>query len=311
VRTLLGHPPVLRLALLLAAAGAAASAAPIGAAIASIHRACAMVGGVRLDGIRFSYPTLNAAAWVLVGLALIGSSAIVIAARALLRQRSAYRRFRGQVEVVGRLGDGAAVQVIADQQPQAFCAGYLRPTVYISQGALDLLNVAELEAVLAHERHHSRVRDPLRFACGRILSQALFFVPALRTLFRRYADLAELNADGAAVKRGTGGRAALASALLAFEGSGVGISPERVDSLLGHPVVWRRPWWPLIASFGSLSSLITLTWAASQAASTRATFGLPLVSPQPCLAMLTALPVLTLATILGRYKAARRASRGR
>jgi hypothetical protein len=302
---------VLPLALLLAAAGAAASAAPVGAAIGSIHRACAAVGRFQLDGILFSYPRLNAAAGVLLGLALIGASAFALAVRALLRQRSAYRRFLAQVEVVGRLGDGPGVQVIADPRPQAFCAGYLRPTVYISQGALELLSDDELEAVLAHENHHLRVRDPLRLACGRVLSQALFFVPALRTLFGRYADLAELNADGAAVQEGGGGRGALASALLAFEGSGVGISPERVDSLLGQPVVWRRPWWLLTASVGSLSSLIALTWAASQAASTRATFNLPVVSSQPCLAMLTVLPLVGVLVILRRRAAARPATPGR
>jgi bla regulator protein blaR1 len=305
------HPTVLPLALLLAAGGAAASAAPVGAAIASIHRACAAVGRVRLAGIAFSYPRLNAAAWVLFALALIGASAIAIALRAVLRQRCAYRRFLAQVEVVGRLGDGAGVQVIADTRPQAFCAGYLRPTVYISQGALELLSDDELEAVLAHEHHHRRVRDPLRLACGRILSHALFFVPALRTLFGRYADLAELNADAAVVRAGAGGRAALASALLAFEGSGVGISPERVDSLLGHPVVWRRPWWLLTASVGSLSSLIALTWGASQAASARATFNLPFVSSHPCLMMLTVPPLLGVVTTLGRRAAARGANLGR
>ena len=307
----LHYPTVLPLALLLAVAGAAASAAPVGAAIASIHRACAAVGRFELAGSAFSYPKLNVAAWVLLGLALIGSSAIAIAARAVLRQRGAYRRFLAQVEVVDRLGDGAGVQVIADPRPQAFCAGYLRPTVYISQGALELLGAHELQAVLAHEHHHRRMRDPLRFAAGRILGHALFFVPALRTLFHRYADLAELNADGAAVGAGAGGRAALASALLALEGSGVGISPERVDSLLGHAVVWRRPWWLLTASVGSLSSLITLTWGASQAASARATFNLPFVSSRPCLVILTALPLLGVATTLGRRVAARRASLSR
>ena len=307
----LRRPTVLELALVLAIAGAAASAAPVGAAIAAIHRACAAVGRLELAGISFSYPRLNAAAWVLLGLALIGSSAIAIALRAVLRQRRAYRRFLARVDVVGRLGDAAGVQVIAGEHPQAFCAGFLRPTVYISQGAVELLSEDELQAVLAHEHHHRRVRDPLRFATGRIVSHALFFVPALRTLFRRYADLAELNADGAAVRVGAGGRAALASALLAFEASGVGISPERVDTLLGEPVVWRRPWWLLTASFGSLSSLITLTWGASQAASARATFNLPFLSSQPCLVMLTVLPLLGVLAILGRRVAVRHASLGR
>jgi Peptidase family M48 len=311
VNTRMRHPTVLQLALFLAAAGAAASAAPVGAAVASIHRAYAVVGSLRLAGVAFSYPRLNAAAWVLVGLALIGSSAMAIAVRAVLRQRSAYRRFLATVAVVGRLGERAGVHVIADARPQAFCAGYLRPTVYISQGALELLSDDELEAVLAHEHHHRRLRDPLRFACGRILGGALFFVPALRVLFRRYADVTELNADSAAVRTAAGGRAALASALLAFDSSGVGISPERVDSLLGHPVVWRRPWWLLAASFGSVSCLITLTWGASQAASARATFNLPFVSSQPCLVMLTVLLLLGSLTILGRRVAARHARFGR
>lgn len=305
------HPVVLPLALLLAGAGSVASAAPVGAAVASVHHASAAAGRVELAGIPFSYPQLNAAAWILLGLAMVGASAIAGAMWALLRQRSAYRCFLTRLEVVGHLSDHPCVRVIADPRPQAFCAGYLRPRVYISQAALELLSDDELEAVLAHEQHHRRVRDPLRVACGRILSQALFFVPALRALFGRYADLAELNADGAAVRAGAHGRAALASALLAFEGSGVGISPERVDSLLGQPIVWRRPWRLLTASVGSLSSLITLTWGASQAASARATFNLPFVSSRPCLAMLTVMPLLGVVTILGRRSAARSAALGR
>jgi hypothetical protein len=91
----------------------------------------------------------------------------------------------------------------------------------------------------------------------------------------------------------------------------VGISPERVDSLLGHPVVWRGPWWLLTVSVGSLSSLITLTWGASQVASARATFNLPFVSSQPCVAMLTVPTLLGFLTILGRRVAPRGASLGR
>jgi Zn-dependent protease with chaperone function len=296
------HPVVLPLALLLAAVGAAASTAPVGAAIASVHRASAATGRLDLAGIPFSYPRLNAAAWILLGLALIGVSAIAVALRAGLRQRRAYRRFLEGLEVVGQLSDPSVV-VIADPRPQAFCAGYLRPRVYISQAALNLLGDAELQAVLAHEHHHRQVRDPLRLACGRILSQALFFLPALRALFGRYSDLAELNADGAAARAGTGGRAALASALLAFDASGAGISPERVDSLLGQAVGWRRPWWLMSASFIALTSLITVTWGASQVASAQATLNVPFLSSQPCLAMLTLAPLLGCAvilTILGR-----------
>jgi len=173
--------------------------------------------------------------------------------------------------------------------------------VYISQAALNILGDAELRAVLAHEHHHRRVRDPLRLACGRVLSQALFFLPALRALFVRYSDLAELNADGAAVQAGVGGRSALASALLAFEASGGGISPERVDSLLGQAVSWRCPRWLISASFFALSSLTAVTWSASQMASARATFNVPFLSSQPCLAMLMLMPLLGCVAIFALF----------
>ena len=280
------HALVSPLAFLLAGAGAAASAVPVGAAVASVHRASATSGHLQLAGIPFSYPRLNAAAWILFGLALIGASAIAVTLRAALRQRSAYRRLLARLEVVGHLRDHRGVHVIADPRPQAFCAGYLRPRVYVSQAAVDLLNDAQLDAVLAHEHHHQRVRDPLRLAYGRVVSQALFFVPALRVLFDRYADVAELRADDAAVRGPAGGRAALASALLAFDATGAGISPERVDALLGQTADWRLPGWLLTASFASLSGLVALTSGASQAASARATFNVPFVSTQPCLGML-------------------------
>jgi hypothetical protein len=69
------------------------------------------------------------------------------------------------------------------------------------------------------------VRDPLRFAVGRILSGALFFVPVLRPLFDHDADLAELNADRAAVQASAGRQGPLASALLVFDaGAPPGVS---------------------------------------------------------------------------------------
>jgi hypothetical protein len=296
------------MALLLAGAGTAASAAPVGAAIASVHRASAAT--LDVAGVSFSYPSLNAGAWILLGLALIGATAIGVALRAGLRQLGAYRRFLDRLEVVGRLNDHSGVLVIADPSPQAFCAGFLQPTVYVSQGALNVLGDAELRAVLAHEQHHRLVRDPLRLACGRVLSQALFFLPALRALFGRYSDLAELNADGAAVRASSGRRAALASALLAFEASGAGISPTRVDSLLGQTARWHRPWWLIGASLLSLASLIAVTWGASQGASAHATLGVPFLSSQPCLAVMSVVPALAFVTILRRRASARRAALG-
>src|SRR5207237_5326128 len=132
---------------------------------------------------------------------------------------------------------------------------------------VELLTAAELDAVLAHEHHHRRVRDPLRIACGRVLSRALLFLPVLRPLCDRYADVAELSADRAAVHASAGREAPLASALLAFDESappGVsGISPERVDSLLGQPTSWRLPARLLAGSVPVPPVLGTVVWVIS------------------------------------------------
>ncbi|MBV8217597.1 MAG: M56 family metallopeptidase [Solirubrobacterales bacterium] len=291
-----GGGRVFWLAAVLGTAGMLAAASAVGALIGSIHRASMGVGRVNVLGLVLSYPALDRAGWLLIGPAALGATAITVAGRGAWRQRSAYRGLQDTLEVLGQLDGRPAVKVIAGSRPEAFCAGYLRPRVYISRGALELLTEAELEAVLAHEHHHRKVRDPLRFTFGRILSQALFFVPVMRSLRDRYADLAELNADRAAVRASAGRQSPLASALLVFDASAPpgasGISPERVDSLLGQPPRWRLPMWLLAASLAALSTLALLIWQASGPASVRATFNLPFLSAHPCVVMVTLLPLL-------------------
>ena len=284
------------LAVVFGTAGMGAAAVAVAVAIGSVHRASMGAGHLDVAGLVLSYPKLNGPEWLLIGLAAVGATAITAACRATWRQRSTYRSFLELPEVTGRLEGHPTVQVIAGSRPEAFCAGYLRPRVYISKGALESLTIAELEAVLAHEHHHQRLRDPLRFAVGRILTRALFFVPVLRPLLDRDADLAELNADRAAVQASAGRQAPLASALLVFDASappGVsGISSARVDSLLGEPVRWRLPLWSTAASLAALLALSALIWQVSGIASVRATFNLPILSARPCVALMLALPLL-------------------
>ena len=272
--------------------------------ISSVHHAGSGNRHVVIAGLHFTYPALDAAEGLLLALATLGAAVVAIAVKACWRQRRAYRCFIGRIGIVGSLDKHPAVRVIEDPRPQAFCAGYLRPAVYVSQRTLDLLADDELEAVLEHERQHLRVRDPLRFACGRVLGQALFFVPVLRPLCDRYRDLAELRADDAAIRASAGQKAPLASALLAFEASGppdvAGISPERVDSLLGKPARWRLPSGLMAASLASLSGLSGLIWRTSEAASAHASFNFPILSSQPCLMVLTLLPIGGSALMLAR-----------
>jgi Zn-dependent protease with chaperone function len=298
------HRVVFGTHLALAAAGLSVAAAAVADAAGSVHRQSSGAHEVVVAGQHFSYPTVNVAAAVLLALAALGATVLVIVARASLKQLRAHKHFVRSVGILGPLPGHPSVAVIDDSTPQAFCAGYLRPRVYVSTGALELLSADELNAVLVHEDHHRALRDPLRMATARILSQALFFLPALRPLGERYGDLAELSADEAAI-RAAGETAPLAAALLAFDAGAppgvAGISPERVDWLLGEPPRWRLPSLPVVASLGALSLLITLMWRVSGAASAQATFNLPFVASQPCMLILALLPVLAVgAAIVGR-----------
>jgi len=297
---------VFGLVLALAGGGIGLVTATIVATLASVHHAPARSGQIVLAGVHFTYPTANGAGALLLALGGIGAGALALAVLGGWRQLQAYRRFACVLNTAQTLERDPRVGVIPDLRPQAFCAGYVRPAVYVSRGAVELLTDDELDAVLAHEHHHRRARDPLRIACGRILCQALFFVPAIRSLSDRYADLAELRADRAAVLASEAGEAPLASALLAFDESAVpgvsGISPERVDSLLGEPTRWCLPAWSLAGSVSGPAALVAATWLVSESASTWASLNVPILSSRPCVALVSLLPLAVTLTILARRR---------
>jgi hypothetical protein len=286
---------VFRLQLALAACSLIAMAAAFTATAESIHRRTVGAHRVTVDGLTLTYPALNAAAGVLLALAVLGAVVLVTAVLEAARQLRASRRFVRRLPVLGPLPSHPGVSLVDDAAPEAFCAGFLRPRVYVSRGALELLSPAELHAVLAHEHHHRRVRDPLRLAGARVLSRALFFLPVLRPLGDRYADLAEVSADSAAVRAAAGGRAALAAALLAFDANAApgtgGISPHRVDSLLGTGPRRRLPAPLLVLAIGTLAGLAVVVWTASRTASASTTLNLPVISSQPCVLVLALVPL--------------------
>lgn len=174
------------------------------------------------------------------------------AIRTLVRTRRALREHR-PLESPERLARAAAATGIAtrlvcfaDLRPLAFCAGLLRPRVWISTGAVAVLASDELEAVLWHEAYHLRHRDPLRIFVARVLAHLLFPFPLIRGLATRFEVAKELDADQEAT-RAQGGVAGLAGALYAlgrrplpFAPSEVALGPwsltrVRVDQLCGEP----------------------------------------------------------------------------
>lgn len=227
-----------RLNVALAGLGAAGVAVAAGVSAKAVSLAPAAGGSVadvcrRLLGLH-----------VAIGSALTAFLATVAAVSMLLGVRAGWREIRAQRRAMAALTprrrhageQRGGTTVIERAEVRAFCAGLLRPRVYVTTGALQALTPEQLQAVVAHEEHHRRRRDPLRLALLRIGADAFFFLPALRSTSERYAALAEVAADAAAVQRV--GRGALAGAFVVFGSSGHpsaldGVDSERVDHLLG------------------------------------------------------------------------------
>lgn len=254
-----------------------------------------VAGRTSLLGQRLSYPIANLEAIVVVVLAAAGLVVIARVVTATLHELRASRRF-----IAGLAARAPepwqAVLLIEDSAAVAFCAGLARPRVYVSTAALALLDDSALDAVIAHERHHARRRDPARLALGRVLARALFFVPGLAALTERQRALAELTADESAIATAHGDRSALARAMLGFAdaaapgASSVGIDPARVDYLLGEPPSWRFPLVLSLAGLLVITLMIAVAALAGQLASGSATLALPVLSAQPCVVMLAAIP---------------------
>jgi Zn-dependent protease with chaperone function len=245
-------------------------------------------------GQELSYPVANLAAIVVVALALLGAIVVVTVIARTTRELNSTRRFARRL-AAGHQGVVKDAFVIDDARPQAFCVGLLRPQVYMTTGALAILDDEALDAVLSHERHHARRRDPLRFAASRVLARSLFFLPGLAELDRWGETLAEIYADEAAVGQAPANRSALARAMLSFADSpaakgSVGIDHARVDYLLGEPPNWRVSTLMVVPAVFLLALLAAVTVLAGQAAAGSASLAPPFLSAQPCVVVLALIP---------------------
>ena len=146
------------------------------------------------------------------------------------------------------------VRYLVASEPAAFCAGGLRPTVYVSRGLVQALRTEELDAVLLHEAHHGHRLDPLRRAVARSLADIVFFLPVVRWWADWQIERSELAADRAVLIRL--GPRPLAGALWVV-GQSTGASPAvaftgaaelRAAQLLGATPVRRYPPIPVLTS---------------------------------------------------------------
>lgn len=117
--------------------------------------------------------------------------------------------------------------------PVAFCAGIVRPTVFISEGAVAGLSDSELLAVLHHEADHARRYEPLWRAARTAAAEVLTFLPIVSWWSARQIVRSELSADAAAERKV--GRSALAGALLVMTAPAIPLA-----AFVGHAELRAR-----------------------------------------------------------------------
>jgi Peptidase family M48 len=199
------------------------------------RRLLAGILGLRLLALAAGLVLLLLLCWVTV-------AAFAVVLRARRRQRLLLSLLaHGDPKVPGAL-------VVDHPAATAYCVPGLRSRIVISAGALDLLDQAELAAVLAHERAHLRERHDLVLLPFTALLRAFSWSAVAREAHAAVALLVEMLADDRALRHrparelatallrvgAAGGAHAPAGALAAAAGGVDGQVAARVSRLL-HP----------------------------------------------------------------------------
>ena len=185
------------------------------------------VRAIRSAALGFGQPALiavarlavlaaSAALFALLVWVLVAASAAVLVAR---------RRHRILLTLLAH-GDPKVPGALVVDHPAAaaYCVPGLRSRIVISAGTLDLLDSAELAAVLAHERAHLRARHDLVLLPFSALGHAF---PRARLACQAHATVAllvEMLADDRALRHRPARE--LATALLRVGTSGAGLAPS-------------------------------------------------------------------------------------
>jgi hypothetical protein len=217
--------------------------------------------GLRMLCLVAGLALLAVLCWILV-------AAVVVALRARHRQRTLLGLLaHDDPKVPGAL-------VVDHPAAAAYCVPGLRSAIVISAGTLDLLDQAELAAVLAHERAHLRARHDLVLLPFTALLRAFRWSATAREANSDVALLVEMLADDRARRRRPARE--LATALLRVGTSGGGPVPHgalaaapgalsgelaaRVTRLLRPPPRLPLAWAMLLMA---IAALLVLTPAAA------------------------------------------------
>lgn len=197
---------------------------------------------------------------------------LVAAIVAVLRARNRQRVLLGLLAHGDPKVPGALV--VDHPAAAAYCVPGLRSAIVISAGTLELLDQAELAAVLAHERAHLRARHDLVLLPFTALLRAFRWSAVAREANREVALLVEMLADDRALRHRPARE--LAMALLRVGAAGGGRAPAGALAAAGAAVdgelaarVTRmlrpQPGLPVIsvALLGAVAALLVIAPAAA------------------------------------------------
>ncbi|MGC1213704.1 MAG: M56 family metallopeptidase [Micromonospora sp.] len=168
---------------------------------------------------------LGAAHLGLVGVGFgIGAVLLTTTVRSIHGTVRAQRRHRELLSLVARRDPTVPGALVLDHpSAAAYCLPGVKPRVVVSAGTLSLLDRAELEAVLTHERAHAQERHDLVLLPFTALCRALPWFRWVRAAHERVALLVEMRADDKA--RELHAEEPLAGALRRFAAAGHRITP--------------------------------------------------------------------------------------
>ncbi|MEV4811311.1 M56 family metallopeptidase [Micromonospora avicenniae] len=161
--------------------------------------------------------------WVGIGFG-IGAVLLTTTVRSTHAALRAQRRHRDLLALVARDDPAVPGALVLDHpSAAAYCLPGVKPRVVVSAGTLSLLDPAELDAVLTHERAHAQERHDLVLLPFTALGRALPWLRWVRQAHERVALLVEMRADDKA--RELHAEAPLAGALRRFATAGHRITP--------------------------------------------------------------------------------------
>ena len=187
-----------------------------GAARALRATALGLGAPMLIAAARLAVLAASAALFALLIWVLLAASAAVLVAR---------RRHRVLLSLLAH-GDPKVPGALVVDHPAAaaYCVPGLRSKIVISAGTLDLLDSAELAAVLAHERAHLRARHDLVLLPFSALGRAFPRARLVRQAHATVALLVEMLAHDRALRQRPARE--LATALLRVGTSGASLAPS-------------------------------------------------------------------------------------